>query len=858
MDYLDVILKNPITGYLFTIASDVITTGIYNYIEDRKAKKSIKTAFDKAVKKYNKENKNKIKISLEDVQYSELAIKNKDFIAYFASELRHSELSYLYLLECKLNDINHYSYLNSIIENDERNSSEVSDDDFFEIYPGAGISIKDLSIEPVYKILKINESGDKIVSERRCDDHFISSCKKILEENRYLFITGPYGHGKTFLSKLLLSKIDDGFTLFFYASNLPTSNSSFRHFFNPSAIKYFINRYKKLYIFIDSLEDILIENSVNIFEQLNKIHQRFPNVYFIINCRTSEGLRPIDVYEYIRVFWHTDTVIELCSFTNLKISEWMDEYSKAVENKQKISFTIEDVKRANKNLQSSFCNPLLLLIMSQNDMNTDDINSQNWFNHFDNFVNLTIQGKFSKELKSNAFLTKKGVNPTNYKDFISKAALTILKNQKQKLDLEKFNREDYFLDPNDTSYLAPNSMIINDMKDCFGIDKNDFSNNKDAERYLNCYFFECKKIGKSLYWKFRDNNILFFLCANKLYNMLEDACQNYKNKTEEAKEIINHLFDCISNIPLHPVIIEFVLDNIHHTKDGPDTVLGFINLLIENNEALTIPEREKFNLDYNRIKIDIFLFIIYIRFHYYSYNSYNDYLFKRASQYHSLIKKIDEDLASVIKRYFKNVIIIGAQFRGINIKRYNWSNSKLTNVTFYRCKVSASTFYRNYFRKTSFNLCLIRDIKFEDMGGSLQFKSSELSKTSFVIPNNTVFDYNNDNPVIDFYNCVIDDVTIMSESTTLPIITFRNCDIKQLHFKCKRVYLNLNNSDLSSQIDLKQTHLTVSYSTSNCTLNNVFAYNNIYDSTSYKPEIKDISKLFDKDQSSVIAKEPLP
>lgn len=57
---LNVILKDPITGYLFTIASDVITTGIYNYIEDRKAKNSIKTAFDKAVKKYNKNTKREL------------------------------------------------------------------------------------------------------------------------------------------------------------------------------------------------------------------------------------------------------------------------------------------------------------------------------------------------------------------------------------------------------------------------------------------------------------------------------------------------------------------------------------------------------------------------------------------------------------------------------------------------------------------------------------------------------------------------------------------------------------------------------------------------------------------------------
>lgn len=855
---LNVILKDPITGYLFTIASDVITTGIYNYIEDRKAKNSIKTAFDKAVKKYNKEYKKRINLNLEDINNSASAINNKEFIAYFASELRKSERSYLYLLECKLNDLNHYNYLNSIIENDERNSSEVSDEDFFEIYPGAGISISDLFIEPVYKILTLNKKGDEIVSEKRYDNQFIDSCKGILNKNPYLFITGPYGHGKSFLSKMLLSKIEDGFSLFFYASNLPKSSSSFRNFFNVTAINHFIRRYGKLYIFIDSLEDILFENSINIFEELNRIHRKLSNVFFIINCRTSEGLRPIDIYEYIQVYWHTETVIELCSFTNPKISEWMDEYSKSVENKQQLSFTIDDVKRANKNLQSSFCNPLLLLIMSQNDIETCDINSQNWFSHFDNFVDLTIQGKFSKELKSNAFLTTKGVNSTNYKEFISKAALTILKNQKQKLDIENFNREDYFLDPNDMNYTAPNAMIKDDIKECFGMDKNDFSNNKDAERYLNCYFFECKKSGKSLYWKFRDNNVLFFLCAYKLYKMLEDVSSNYKDKTNEANEKLNEFFNCISTIPLHPVIIEFILDNIKHTKDGPNMVLGFINLLIENKEALTLPEKEKFYLNYNKIKIDIFLFILYIRFHSFSYSDFNNYLFKRASQYYSFVKNIDKDLASVIRRYLKNVTIIGAQFRGINIKRYNWSYSNLTNVNFCRCKISDSTFYRNFFRKTLFNLCLIRDIKFEDMGGNVQFKSSELSKTLFMIPNNTVYEYNNGNPTIEFYNCVIDNVMIFSESTTILIISFRNCDIRQLRFKCSHVYLNINDSNISSQIDLKQTHLTVSSSSSNCILNNDLVYNKFYDGTRYKPEIDDIAKLFDRDQSSTITKEPLP
>lgn len=818
-------------------AINLLSTNVYNRLKNKKAKSCFKSAFKKALKHYNKNNGTNLDIDLSEVENSIDSIKNKKFITCLAEQLRKTDQGYLYLLEYKLDEINNDLSLKSLMQIDERHSILYNDNiNFLEIYPSAKISVRDLYVEPHYKIIRLNDDGSDIISDPDCYDSFIQNCKTIMNKERILFISGPYGHGKTFLSKMILSEIDDGFSLFIYASNLPSKNFEFLNVFNDDAISSLIDRYGKLYVFIDSFEDILIENSIDIFDVIKSKCQTFSDLFFIINYRTSVGLRPMSIYECLSDVCKTNYAIELCSFTKPKITEWMENYYEANEknedeDKKRISFTIEHINDANKNLKESFRNPLLLLIMSLNDITTNDINSQNWFSHFDNFVDKTIHGKFAYEQKSNAFLRKKGVDKIKYKEIVSKAALEILKRQNNQFGIEDFEPIDYFLDPNSKSYSESSAVINQVINSCLSPIKSDDQQitikEEESERYLNCYFFECIKTGDKKEWKFRDNNILFFLAAYDFYYNFENTYEIYRRQSNISQEEAKDLFICIEKLPLHPVIIEFILSNIKYSvKYNPDALMGLIYTMIQNKIILNLPNESLFKLDYNKIKVDILFFIIYIRFHSSSYiEEYDGFIFKRIFQYYSFIKKIDEDVASVLKRYFNNASIIGVQFRGINLKKYNWTNSKFSNVIFYRCKIDNSTFYRNLFRNTKFSLCYIKDIKFIEVGGNIQIKTSELYKTEFIFPDNNIFGYNQNNSSIELNNCIIDDVSFVSDEPTSLEVTLNNCQIRQLHFNCKHVKLNLFNSVLYSQIDLKETELTISYSSIICIKNEKYVYN---------------------------------
>jgi len=855
-------------GTYESLAASLIASQLYDQIKDFRAKNCFESAFNNAVKEYNKNHSENLDIDFSDFNDSIAQIKNKDFIDCLAEQLRKSPHSYLYFLENKLNDINQSNVIDPILKLDERNCAEYKDKfDFFAIYPGSDISISDIFIDPEYKIIELSENGDYAEKESKCSSGFIDSCKKILNERRLLFISGPYGHGKTFLSKLLLSEIEDGISFFFYASDLPESNSEFKKTFDPKAINYFVTRYEKLYIFIDSFEDLLLVNTLKIQEQLLEIHNGFSNVYFVINYRTSEGLRPFkDIYEDLRVYWNVEKVIELCSFTDSKTEQWMNSYSAMMENKpRKTSFTIYDIKKANKNIQKSFHNPLLLLIMSLNEETPVDINSQNWYSHFDNFVEKTVMGKYSEEGKFNTFLWLRG-KQKEYKQFITEAAHIILKNNKVHYELEKLTQEDYFLDQNDTKksiFWVEDNEIDDALKEILKINEKDKS--KEIERYLNCYFFECRIKGNSRYWKFRDNNILFFLCASRICDKLKNAYDTciktdvIDNEKAES-EAINLLLVSAKDTPLHPVIIEFLINEISESKKHkPSQIMSLIRFLIQNDKILQVPDKNTFILDYRKINSDILFFILYIHFHEDSYiDNYDSFIFKRVTHYYSFIKNIDTDLAAVIRRYFKNVSIIGVQFRGINVKKYNWTNSKITNVKFLRCKIDESVFTRNFFRSTLFNLCYIKSILFKDFGGSLEFKSSELYRTEFVIPDNTVFEYRSGAPTLVFNNCILDNVSISSGPEFTPNVSLINCDVRQLHLKCDSIRLHIEDSFFDAPIDLNKTKVTICNTSTKSILNNNILYNSIhYPTPEDKPVMNEIkNKLFVRDQGSAILIEP--
>ena len=687
----------------------------------------------------------------------------KELLEQVINKLRNDPCCYLYYLE--------KVFLHNMYDNEKVSCLTKLDAryifpniKFFSLYPLLDISVNELYIEPIYKIIKVVDHIN--FDEESYNDRFIERTKDIIDRYRLLFLFGAYGSGKTILSKKLLFEIKDGFSLFIEASSLPASLLSIEL---REAINSLICTHGKLYIFIDSCEDALINGNQELMRTMQKYLNSYKEIHFIINLRKPDGVQYSEIYHSINHIFHDIPIVQLSYFRKEQIKKWIQTFcDTANEHKQQFSLSYEDIKNTNKNLRTSCENPLILLMMAISSIDISDI-KQNWYKLFDDFVGSTIGGKFRLEERDNSFLTKREIPPNEYREFVEEMAFTILKNNKIKLNVKEFENNDFYLDPNNNSYSLNN-------KDAKKIIQASFGNNvkeKEYIQYLNCYFFEYRNDS----WKFKDNNMLFFLCASKYCKMLHKLIENYRNGISLDKQMYE-IVNFFNGIQLHPVIIEFILDCIHscgYERDIKDLLL----LLINKRYIASVQDSYKdFRIDYDKIKNDILLLIIFLRINK-DYLRIN-YILKRISQYYSFVKLIDNDLSSIILRYFRYVKIKNAELRSINFKEYNWSNSMFNMVKFIRCKFQNTIFNNNKLHDTTFNLCYFNNMKFDCIQGcNISFKVCDINKLEIVID-----DSNTD---ICFENSVLTDVRIMSKVNKTIRLSLINCDIRQLKINCPKI-----------------------------------------------------------------------
>lgn len=707
---------------------------------------------------------------------------NDELCRLFASELKKDLNLYLYHIDLAVETIQKNQLLLPLLNLDERNSFE-DPKSFMRVFPQSKFMVDDLFIEPVYAVKTIKDGDESLLIGGSSNSiNVLESCKGILFSNSHiLFILGPYGSGKTFLSKQLLFSLTDGFSLYIYANRLPDD------FFNFSlaAIEELIEKHKKLYIFLDSCEGYFAKNP-SILEDISKLLTRFKSLYFIINLRKPSGVFLKDLYADIELMIGEIKFIELQYFGKNQIKQWLSLYELSSSDLGlTANLTYEDIDRANKNFRSSCKNPLLLAMIAESSSNYLFCKHQNWYNLFNEFIQKTIQGKFKLEKRFNELLKN---NTNNYREFIYEVASTILETSVNEINIEKFNNNDFFLDANERLYSIHRDLIEKHVKNILDINADE----NMTIQYLNCYFFEYEQISNS--WKFKDNNILFFLCASKICNSLFELLDKFISG-DNVLSNMNKLIDSYRKYPLHPVVIEFILDRISNYERRED-LQNLIQYLFENNKIINIPSKESFLIDYNKIKFDILLSIVFLRLNY-NYQAELEHFFKRISHYYSFVKIIDKDLASIIRRYFRNLIIYNAEFRRINLKGYNFSNSSIKKSSFIQCKFYDTSMCNLQFNEVYFNLCFMKKMCFDRFKGSINIQICHMLDTTFVIGEESKLQFN---------NCIIDNVWIKCDDQRIvPLIRFDCCDIRQLHIDCKKIDISISNSHLNSKIHLKNT-----------------------------------------------------
>lgn len=779
---------------LLPILLNLFSSDIYNNFAntDKGLINKIEEAYSNAVNKYNS-NHSDCKISSVLKDGIALLDSNNELKSYFLEELSNIS-GILYYYEIAIDKYRANYFVNSLLKMDERYHLKYQEK-FMDVFYDVKIPIDRIRVDPDYTIWQIENLKPRDITKN--NPSFEIDCKEILRNEKVLFLFGPYGCGKTFLSKYLLSMINDGYSLFIYSRNLSLDGEDL---FSTEAIDYLIKGYGNLYVFLDSCEDILLNENYAILEKMANLQKQFDNLYFIINLRKLEGKVLDELYTSIEYNLGTSSIIELKYFNKNSIGQWLDLYDTiARENGLNINCNYEDIKNANKNLRTSCSIPLILLMMSLSQNNYLSNTTQSWYDLFDNFVQKTIRGKFLLEKKENYLLTKRN-KKKEYITFINKVASRIFIKSQNKLNIEEYDDDDFYLDPNKSNYTISNSDIEDIVKKI--LDENAKSN--DALQYLNCYFFEYR----NGYWMFKDNNILFFLCAANLCDSLFKILSKIDNNENIDKSVDDFISD-FKDYPLHPVVIEFVLDKIC-SSNKIDDILYLIEYLFEKNYIINIPVKEEFKINYDKIKMDVFLSILFIHFNK-EYRKINHY-FKRISQYYSFVKLLNEDLASIIRRYFRNLYIIDAEFRRINFKGYNFTHSKFKNVKFIQCKIKDTLLNGNSYEGVLFDMCFINDNNIKISSGKVKFKTCELRKITIELM---------DNISLQFDNCIIDNVRIINSTNLRSYIFLNCCDVRQFVIEQGKIDFYNNYSNIRHNIRLANVRVAIVENNSNDTLNSI-------------------------------------
>ena len=313
------------------------------------------------------------------------------------------------------------------------------------IYQESGLSVSDLFITPICTLSRFSNQGEHIVP---MTDSVIEDCKSIVEDNGLLLIKGPYGCGKTILTKAMIGEFrkDGLFCVCFQANRI---NPSFFSDFSES-IKECIDIHSKLYIFIDSCE-LLLSDTLFVLSVSQLLNDFKGSLHFIINYRSiqdNETDRVLNDFADLL----SPAVLNLEYFNKTSIQLWLDRFNRTRIGSGASVITYEDIQKANKNLRESCKNPLVLYMVSSNDEAKEHLLDKNWYGVFDEFINKTISGKFESEKNSSPFFQKYNLSKKWYYDFLATIAREINRDSDSINVLSQAVEDDFYLDSNEVPY----------------------------------------------------------------------------------------------------------------------------------------------------------------------------------------------------------------------------------------------------------------------------------------------------------------------------------------------------------------------------------------------------------------------
>lgn len=596
------------------------------------------------------------------------------------------------------------------------------------------INIARIFIEPNYTINIINDNSNSTIIEK---ENVISDVCKILQQQQVLFIEGTYGCGKTILSKKIqLEYINKGFdTIYINCSEI-------NHYVNNCDLltefgKRIIEDFRTLIIF-DGFDELNLlaknkENSITIFiDNIILLANRYKNIYILINTR-NESVISNTFYNKLRNNHVEQRVkLKINSFTNNEIDNFLNNWRNIVEINKFFDLTSNKL-RSTKTLKQACQNPLLLMwiCITVQEKSWEEV--QNFYSIYESFVDHTIRGKFRSPHCGIEEITNE------YKIFLQVIARKIAEYYNKQLFKRKAIYE--FNISDDCTYEVEINVDLNEIiKKIIDPQKlKDLSEQKLKENLLICYFLECNDNK----WRFKDSNIIFFLLSEVLLSELKILSSKYKQYKARNERNINtslhtdylRFKDQIA--PVNQISLDYILTKLK-SKDSLQLkydIFELIKYLFNNKILFNIDEKWLREFDEKRINADISISVLFMQLIENEYKAYDlSYFFKRLAWIVSAAKIININYYYLVKRFCRNAIIKNIEFRRINLSEFNFSNAIFSHVKFIQCKLFETTLDNvNINNSSEFLLCDFNKPSMNNLKGDFIFNKCNFS--SFTIMN---------------------------------------------------------------------------------------------------------------------------
>lgn len=669
--------------------------------------------------------------------------------------------------------------------------------------------VETMFISDIYKICKTKWdscSVDRVIEGADDERNLMEETLKIVDEQRMLLVVGDYGSGKTvFLKKLyLVLREKESVEL-----GVISCSKIYSHICEGNLHNVFNSirkEGKKHYIILDGLDDLNLSYKgksclERCIEEVIKYIKNEEDYCFIIASRTfydlddkdNEQVKNIVSFHYDYEFNKTFCYVCCGEFSSRNKERWIGEYAKV----HGIKVNKSNMRDRYDKAMNSMDNPLFLYIFMEQFRRYRKERGDKYYSYYQDFVKQTIKGKYMYEERDGAFVLQIDEFVKKYQGLLEKIAFDILQFNLQhdkifvKLGEETLDKhillgnrlasKRYYININDCSDETKN--MINSM--C--------NNGIKMANLLNCYFIS--KTNDTIC--FRDNNILFFLAANKVYESITEVIS--KNGGRFGCEDL----DKIEVLDFYPQIMDYVIYRLleyDSMSEEMRPVATYVYNAVTSEKVknkMGVIEEE----DNEKIVKILLLYIIFLKLRRGGYNDQNiRHFFKDMIFYDKIYKerkflKGSSETIYSIERFFMDANISGAKINRINLKRLNFQGSDISDVVFFECNVIDNNFKRIKFEEARFVLCNVNKLEMSQKGGGsrdkkglildcckvsngtfedinkMSFKGCKIIDTKFVLwPNQSLI----------FEECHIGNISIASQFNdsqsrhTIEIV-FRNC-----------------------------------------------------------------------------------